>query len=506
MPATFLRKPVPFTEAADFIRNKPVVSREAFFKMLPEVRGRAFLISGLPAFDVAEDIRNAIAKIPEGAIWGDVRKKIASDLVPYFVDPDADAEQQANQQQAADRRAELLIRTHGFQAYQAANFDAMDRNKDVLPYWQYLTMDDSRVRDSHAALNGIVLPADSPFWKTHYPPWDWNCRCQVVPLSNDDVADLRAMDERREPENRRILGPEAQRVLETEERLIRGGRAWDVTSPANKPPDKGGFRFDPSGLRISLDALKARYSPEIWREFESWAGKTDLGDGRTMLEWMMGRPQTIDNRPQTRGRPVTVDAEEPARQPEKEILHSEVTRRLKDVGFDRVEIASSDIVPVRAVEMLERDARLVAARGIQIPPRLTISEPWFNGMYRKLEWKHPAAYDEKTDVVMINGHRYAAATPLDFHRLYNDGAISTSADNYLLLHETGHRMHHQNAPDLYNALLTKRERQLAMNFVSGKAATDAAEFVAETFCGLKTKSKDFPPEVHETFDRLGGAL
>lgn len=320
--ATFLREPVPFEEAAEFIRSKPVVSREAFFKLLPELRGRAFLVSGLAAFDVAEDIRNAIAKIPQGAIWGDVREKIATDLLPYFVDPTADPETQLKQATAAARRAELLIRTHGFQAYQAANHEAMSRNIDVMPYWQYLTMDDARVRVSHAALNGIVLPAASPFWKTHFPPWDWNCRCQVVPLSEDDVADLRAVDSRRAPEDKRILGPEAQRVLETEERLVRGGRAWSVASPANKAPDAGGFRFDPEGLRISMDALKARYSPEVWKDFSAWAKTTSLGDGRSVWEWMseekrnVQQPTSNVQRPTKKVEPTPAPKPAPVAQPE----------------------------------------------------------------------------------------------------------------------------------------------------------------------------------------------
>jgi SPP1 gp7 family putative phage head morphogenesis protein len=83
-------------------------------------------------------------------------------------------------QKAADRRAELLLRTHGQQAYATTQYKMMDEQRDLFPFWQYLSMGDSHVRATHAALDGVVLPADSEFWTTHFPPWDWGCRCQCA--------------------------------------------------------------------------------------------------------------------------------------------------------------------------------------------------------------------------------------------------------------------------------------------------------------------------------------
>jgi SPP1 gp7 family putative phage head morphogenesis protein len=50
---------------------------------------------------------------------------------------------------------------------------------------QYRTAGDSRVRDSHAALRDITLPADDAFWNSYYPPNGWKCRCQAVEVSKD---------------------------------------------------------------------------------------------------------------------------------------------------------------------------------------------------------------------------------------------------------------------------------------------------------------------------------
>ena len=45
---------------------------------------------------------------------------------------------------------------------------------------QYRTAGDDRVREEHAALDGITLPPSDPFWDSYLPPNGWNCRCTTV--------------------------------------------------------------------------------------------------------------------------------------------------------------------------------------------------------------------------------------------------------------------------------------------------------------------------------------
>lgn len=53
---------------------------------------------------------------------------------------------------------------------------------------QYRTAGDERVRDEHAALDGVTLPPSDKFWDRYLPPNGWNCRCQVVQVLRDDYA------------------------------------------------------------------------------------------------------------------------------------------------------------------------------------------------------------------------------------------------------------------------------------------------------------------------------
>ena len=52
--------------------------------------------------------------------------------------------------------------------------------KDALPNLRWSAVHDDRTRPEHMELDGITLPVDDPFWKTHWIPYDWNCRCMIT--------------------------------------------------------------------------------------------------------------------------------------------------------------------------------------------------------------------------------------------------------------------------------------------------------------------------------------
>ena len=292
----FLTEPVPHDEAADFIKSKPAVSRAVFNKLLPELKARAFAITGLESATAVQNVRDAIAELPRGGDWDTIKKQIADQMSPYFIDDLADAETQAGQKMGADRRADLLLRLHGFQAYSAAAYRALDEQRDVFPYWQYKSMGDGKVRATHRALHDTVLPAGDPFWSGHYPPWEWGCRCQVVGLMEIDAEEIRDADKDKPLESRRIIEGEARRQLENGN-LVKGPNLiFDVRTPKQKgKPDT--FSWDPADLRLNLAQLKARYDAPVWDAFESWARAQEIpGQNRTVWQWMT--EGETENRPQ----------------------------------------------------------------------------------------------------------------------------------------------------------------------------------------------------------------
>lgn len=282
-PPEFFFEPVPHKAAIDFIKSKPAVSRDVFNRLLPALKARAFVIAGVEAANVVQSVRDTIATLPAGGDWKKIRKQIAEEIHPYVANPE-----DPDNLSAAMRRAELLIRTHGFQAYQAANVATMRRQEDVLPFWQYLSMQDGRVRAAHRALEGKVLPADHPFWHDHTPPWEWGCRCQIVPLSPEDVDDLNAREKDKAPEERSVLPPHVLAEIERTGHLVTGpSNVVDVRSPKAKG-QPGAFEWDPLSMSLPMDQLKSRYDAPVWAAFEGWAKKQDTGEGATVWEWLTG--------------------------------------------------------------------------------------------------------------------------------------------------------------------------------------------------------------------------
>lgn len=76
----------------------------------------------------------------------------------------------------------------------AARWTEIEKDKEHIDLL-YETVGDSNVRPDHAALEGVCLPVDDPFWALAYPPNGWNCRCRVLrvakgshPYSNSSEA------------------------------------------------------------------------------------------------------------------------------------------------------------------------------------------------------------------------------------------------------------------------------------------------------------------------------
>ncbi|KGN82884.1 phage minor head protein [Porphyromonas sp. COT-290 OH860] len=52
----------------------------------------------------------------------------------------------------------------------ASNYRELKRKQQLFPYWEYKTVGDSKVRQEHQELDGIILPNNDHLWNEIYPP------------------------------------------------------------------------------------------------------------------------------------------------------------------------------------------------------------------------------------------------------------------------------------------------------------------------------------------------
>lgn len=249
MTATLKIETFPNEAAADYIRGKAVADPANFGRLPDQLKQRAFTVAGIEQLDTVRKLRDIIAKLPKGVSWDEAKKDLAAQLSP-FVGDDA---------KAAKARAEHMLRTHGFQAYAVSRHQEQMSTVKDFPYWRYETVGDSRVRPGHAALDGKVLRADDPWWKTHYPPWDWGCRCIVIALDEEDAE---------------MFGISGHNDMPMPER-------------------SDSYSFDPSDAGISLDALTQGRDDADLRILFNGARSTTVqksdGTETTMWDHMLDR-------------------------------------------------------------------------------------------------------------------------------------------------------------------------------------------------------------------------
>ncbi len=92
-------------------------------------------------------------------------------------------------------RTRIIYSTNMSTSYAAGRWQQLN-HPDLLkvrPYWRYHHADGvMHPRPHHQAWNGIVLPYDHPFWKTHFTPNGWMCHCYISAASPEEYARAQA--------------------------------------------------------------------------------------------------------------------------------------------------------------------------------------------------------------------------------------------------------------------------------------------------------------------------
>lgn len=163
----------PFAQQLAFLRQRlarllPTRSWDDLWKSRHD---RAFMVAGAMKADLLADLAAAVERsIAEGTSIGEFRKAFRK-----IVERTGWVHTGSH-----NWRTRVIYRTNAATSYAAGRLQQLREGE--FAYWMYKHGGSADPRPQHLAWDGLVLPADHPFWQTHSPPNGWGCSCRVVGL------------------------------------------------------------------------------------------------------------------------------------------------------------------------------------------------------------------------------------------------------------------------------------------------------------------------------------
>ncbi len=186
-------KALPAKEAIDYFRQKGYLIGFSWEDVWQEEHQAAFTVAKAMQLDLLEDIRQAVdAALADGTTFADFRKQLKPLLVQKgwwgkaeMKDPLTN--EVKNVQLGSTRRLKVIYDTNLRTAHSEGQWQRIQENKKRFPYLKYDGNNSEHPRLAHAAWDGLVLPADDPFWQSHMPVKAWGCKCRVSQLDSDMI-------------------------------------------------------------------------------------------------------------------------------------------------------------------------------------------------------------------------------------------------------------------------------------------------------------------------------
>lgn len=262
---------LPFKEAADYLRQKINLPSRAWTDLREGQHTRAFVVAGATKEALLADFRQALQlALDAGETLADFRKRF-DDIVKRHG---------WSYKGSRGWRSAVIYDTNLRMSHAAGRWQQINRlveaqrRRGRTLYLRYVAVLDSRTRPEHRKWHGVILPADHPWWETHYPPNGWKCRCTVEVLTERDL-------------KRWGYEPSAEAPpVEMERRQVRVADGGTVTWPTPKGIDTGfGYNVGRAawGQRLDEQTMAA------WR-----AEGADAWERLTPGDWRgAGRPQRL---------------------------------------------------------------------------------------------------------------------------------------------------------------------------------------------------------------------
>lgn len=165
----------------------------------------AFTVAKVMQLDILRDIRTAVdSALFNGTTFEDFRKNLKPILLQKgwwgkteMTDPLTGETKLV--QLGNTRRLRTIFDTNLRTSYSEGQWERIQSAKKRFPYLRYDANNSEHPRMEHSVWDDLVLPADDPFWRAHYPIKAWGCKCNVTQL-NQKMLDQRGLKVGESPE------------------------------------------------------------------------------------------------------------------------------------------------------------------------------------------------------------------------------------------------------------------------------------------------------------------
>lgn len=181
---------LPYAEAVEYLRKRDVLNKVDYDRLSAQLKFRAFTASRISDGALLKRINGELIKNIEAG----------NGLKDFLGMTKTDVLSKVGLGNAGGWYWETVYRTNVQTAYNAGRMMGYEQDKPLA--LELIVIDDARTTDycRQYAGKGFVLPYDDPFWKTHIPPFHFNCRTTIraiydereLPESWSSKADLEA--------------------------------------------------------------------------------------------------------------------------------------------------------------------------------------------------------------------------------------------------------------------------------------------------------------------------
>jgi uncharacterized protein with gpF-like domain len=187
----------PFPEQVAYLLDKLDIPTERWDDILAEANDRSFIVAGAAKADLLADFHAAVVKAAED---GKSIQWFKANFEAIVAKNGWTAWTGEGSKFGRDWRARVIYRTNLSTSYAAGRFAQLNDPDllSVLPYWKYVhndTVQHPRPIHQQWGRKPVVLPPDDPWWRTHFPPNGWGCRCRVTAVSRDEYLGDSAPDD-----------------------------------------------------------------------------------------------------------------------------------------------------------------------------------------------------------------------------------------------------------------------------------------------------------------------